>query len=227
MEAGTTQLRGKGRETHATERTTASIAKTRGRTTQGGSRKGMLITTIAVILASIGGAGPAGADVLVENHNESRLFLSVSLGTSDIAQGFTTGANPTGYLLESISLITNPGRIVNSETGQREPLYVYLHEDNGGRPNFAQGGQVASLTKNGGNFAGPTEGVNEYRVWKARCYPQPPHGGGCMSDASSVHLEPGSRYWVYVWAGNSDTTIASVSQKTPVPGGDLRQFVAS
>ena len=86
------------------------------------------------------------------------------------------------------------------DTGRRMTVYVYLHENNGsGRP----GGQVATLTKNGINFAGPTEGLNKYRVWKARCYPQPPHGGGCLNDASSVHLKPDTQYWVYVWSGKS------------------------
>ena len=82
-------------------------------------------------------------------------------------------------------------------------MYVYLQEDDGrGRP----GRQVAHLTKNGQNFAAPVAGVNKYRVWKARCYPQPPHGGGCLQDASSVHVDPNTSYWVYVWAGASDNS---------------------
>ena len=61
------------------------------------------------------------------------------------------------------------------------------------------------MTKNGVNFAPPVTGVNKYTVWKARCYPQPPHGGGCLQDPSSVHLAPNTTYWVYVWAGDSTT----------------------
>ena len=85
-------------------------------------------------------------------------------------------------------------------------MYVYLQEDNGnGRPNHNNGGQVATLTRNGINYLGPVAGVNKYKVWKARCYPQPPHGGGCLQDPSSVHLDPNTTYWVYVWAGDDDT----------------------
>ena len=47
--------------------------------------------------------------------------------------------------------------------------------------------------------------MNKYKVWKARCYSQPPHGGGCLQDPSSVHLAPNTTYWVYVWAGRSTT----------------------
>ena len=66
--------------------------------------------------------------------------------------------------------------------------------------------QLATLTKNGATFEGPVVGVNKYKVWKARCYPQPPHGGGCLSDESSVHLDANTRYWVYIWAGEEATT---------------------
>ena len=108
----------------------------------------------------------------------------------------------TGYLLESISIDFGAG-------GSRtyDPVYMYLHEDNGnGRPDHNNGGQVATLTKNGVNFEGPVAGVNKYTVWKARCYPRPPHGGGCISEASSVHLEMNTTYWVFLWAGEQATT---------------------
>ena len=161
------------------------------------------VATIAVIVALFGGAGPAAADTLVSNLSAATLnqLDSERLGKNNVAQSFTTGTNASGYQLESITLDFGSGVVETTD-----PVYVYLHEDNGsGRPNHNQGGQVATLTKNGVNFAGPVTGLNKYKVWKARCYPQPPHGGGCLSDPSSVHLEPNTTYWVYVWAGNRDS----------------------
>ena len=190
MEARTTQLRGKGRETHATERTTASIAETRGRTSPGGSRKAILITTIAAVLASVGGVGPAAADTLVTNLGS---FVSgdLPLGSTDYVQSFTTGSNPTGYLIESISIDFSQGTSDPNKT-----VYVYLHEDNGsGRPNHRQGGQVATLTKNGRNFAPPDTGVNKYTIWEAN---------GCCPKQGSAHLDANSRYWVYIWSGEAN-----------------------
>ena len=120
------------------------------------------------------------------------------LAGSEYIQSFTTGPNVSGYLLESISI-----DFVKGSVGARDPVYVYLYEDNGsGRPRSRA---IATLTKNGINFAPPVTGVNKYKVWKARCYPQPPHGGGCLQDPSSVHLAPNTTYWVYVWAGRSTT----------------------
>ena len=147
----------------------------------------------------LAGAGTAAADELVSNLAEATVDKH-ALNEKEVAQAFTTGNNTTGYMLESISLyFSGPGQLIGG-TGRRMTVYVYLHEDNGsGRP----GSQVTTLTKNGINFAGPTEGLNKYMVWKARCYPQPPHGGGCLNDASSVHLKPNTQYWVYVWSGNS------------------------
>ena len=86
---------------------------------------------------------------------------------------------------------------------------MYVQEDDGnGRPNLREGAQVAAPTKVGHTYLGPVLGVNEYKVWKARCYPQPPHGGGCLSDPGSAHLEANTRYWVYVWAGRDSTAAA-------------------
>ena len=73
-------------------------------------------------------------------------------------------------------------------------MYVYLQEDDGtGRPNHDS--QVAVLTKAGTNFAPPTVGVNKYLTGRANnhCCPRPP----------PVHLNPGTQYWVYIWAGSS------------------------
>ena len=168
-----------------------------------------VVVAINVIVGVFGGAAPAAADDLVGNLHTVRVE-DVSLSEFDVVQAFTTGSNASGYRLESISIDFSGGAaIIPGSDNLRSPVYVYLHEDNGnGRPNHAQGGQVAVLTKDGVTYAGPRGGVNKYKVWKARCYPQPPHGGGCLSDASSVHLDPNTTYWVYVWAGESDTTAA-------------------
>ena len=159
--------------------------------------KARLVTTIAVIVALFGGAGPVAADTLVTNLSTSASGRE-GLADSEYIQSFTTGPNASGYLLESISI-----DFVKGSVGARDPVYVYLYEDNGsGRPRSRA---IATLTKNGVNFAPPVTGVNKYKVWKARCYPQPPHGGGCLQDPSSVHLAPNTTYWVYVWAGRSTT----------------------
>ena len=93
----------------------------------------------------------------------------------DIAMPFTTGTNGSGYRLTSISLDFLRGR---SRT--HEPVYVYLQEDDGnGRPNHSNGGQVATLTKNGLNFEAPVTGVNKYTVREYTGRPQ---------TAGSVHL---------------------------------------
>ena len=153
------------------------------------------VAAIAVIAAL---AGPAAAqDLLVSNLSTSASGRE-GLADSEYIQSFTTGPNVSGYLLESISIDFFKGSV-----GARDPVYVYLYEDNGsGRPRSRA---IATLTKNGINFAPPVTGVNKYKIWKARCYPQPPHGGGCLQDPSSVHLAPNTTYWVYVWAGRSTT----------------------
>ena len=165
--------------------------------------------TIAVIVGLFGGAPSAAAEELVGNLHAAAVE-NVALNTFDLAQAFETGSNVTGYQLEALSIdFADSSAQINAKGGGtlRPAVYVYLYEDNGSsRP----GEQVAVLTKDGLTYAGPETGVNKYKVWKARCYPRPPHGGGCISEASSVHLEPGSTYWVYVWAGDSDNT-ATVS----------------
>ena len=200
METGKTQLRGTSREGHTANRRRGWIGKLRSTTTQRAEGTARLITTIAVIVALIGGAGPAAAQVLVTNLSEHTTG-GQALGDSDFAQPFTTGTNASGYQLESISIDFVTGR-----SREHEPVYVYLYGDNGiGRPNDRD--QITTLTKNGATFEGPVLGVNKYTVWKARCYPQPPHGGGCLSDASSVHLDANTQYWVFLWAGESKTLV--------------------
>ena len=163
----------------------------------------IIVAALVLTLAGVPGTAEA-ADTLVSNLGVANFGFSNDdkLSVNDCAKSFTTGPNVTGYLLESISIDFGAA---GSRT--HDPVYVYLHEDNGnGRPNHNNGGQVATLTKNGGNFEGPVAGVNKYNVWKTRCYPRPPHGGGCISEASSVHLEMNTTYWVYIWAGEEATT---------------------
>ena len=198
METGKTQLRGTSREGHTANRRRGWIGKLRSTTTQRAEGTARLITTIAVIVALIGGAGPAAAQVLVTNLSEPSKF-GYGLGAFDFVQPFTTGTNASGYQLESISINFRQGR-----SREYEPVYVY--GDNGnGRPNHRD--QIATPTINGATFEGPVTGVNKYTVRKARCYPQPPHGGGCLSDASSVHLDANTQYWVFVWAGEDKTLV--------------------
>ena len=166
-----------------------------------------MVGALGVIVGLFSGAGPAAADDLVSNLAGGTIQLGgdADLDTYSVAQSFTTGNNVTGYQLEAIHL--NFRSATNPLTDAHDPVYVYLQEDNGsGQPNLNQGGQVTTLTRNGINFLGPVEGVNKYQVWKARCYPQPPHGGGCLNDRSSAYLAPGTTYWVYVWAGRRSTS---------------------
>ena len=200
METGKTQLRGTSREGHTANRRRGWIGKLRSTTTQRAEGTARLITTIAVIVALIGGAGPAAAQVLVTNLSEPS-DGGKALGDSDFAQPFTTGRNASGYQLESISINFLTGR-----SREHEPVYVYVYGDNGrGQPNHRD--QIATPTINGATFEGPVIGVNKYTVRKARCYRPPPHGGGCLSDASSVHLDANTQYWVFLWAGESKTLV--------------------
>ena len=143
----------------------------------------------------LGGAGPAAADELVSNVAQDSLG-DYQLLEKTVAQAFTTGTNASGYRLESISLLFKKGAPLIGVTGRRKTVYVYLQEDNGNnQPNLAQGGQVATLTINGMNFDGPANGLNKYQVWQYR--------NGCCPSPSSVHLDANTRYWVFVWAGDS------------------------
>ena len=177
------------------------MSQLRSTSTRRAGWKARLVTTIAAIAVL---AGPAAAQDLVSNLGEASLSLGQDkrLSVNDLAQPFTTGTNASGYGLEAISLDFAIGR---SRT--HDPVYVYLQEDDGnGRPNHSNGSQVATLTRNGVNFEGPVTGVNKYSVWRAQCHPQPPQGGGCISRASSAHLDPNTTYWVYIWAGEDATT---------------------
>ena len=195
MRAGKTQRRGTSREGHTANRRRGWIGKLRPTTTQPAEGTARLITTIAVIVALIGGAGPAAADDLVSNLNEVSTSIGKRLTKYDIAMPFTTGTNASGYHMESISIAFLRGR-----SREHEPVYVYVYVygDNGnGRPNHRD--QIATPTKNGATFEGPVAGVNKYTVRK--------YGRPAPFNASSVHLDANTRYWVYIWAGESDTLV--------------------
>ena len=196
METGTTQARGTSREGHTANRRRGWIGKLRSTATQRGGWAARLITTIAAIAALAVLATPVAADVLVSNLGELGVgpATDYKLSVNDFRMPFTTGTNASGYRLESISIDFNFG---GSRT--HDPVYVSLLPDNGS-------GQIATLTKNGINYLGPVAGVNKYSVWRSQCYPQPPHGGGCISRASSAHLDPNTTYWVYIWAGEEATS---------------------
>ena len=193
METGTTQLRGTSREGHTANRRRGWIGKLRSTTTQRAEGTARLITTIAVIVALIGGAGPVAAQVLVTNLSEPS-ESGYGLGTFDFVQPFTTGTNASGYQLESISINFLVGR-----SREYEPVYVYVYGDNGrGRPNHRD--QIATPTINGATFEGPVLGVNKYTVRKYGGRPAP-------FNASSVHLDANTQYWVFLWAGEDDTPV--------------------
>ena len=193
MRAGTTQLRGTSREGHTANRRRGWSGKLRSTATQPAEGTARLITTIAVIVALIGGAGPAAAQVLVTNLSETSTG-GEALGVSDFAQPFTTGTNASGYQLESISINFLTGR-----SREYEPVYVYVYGDHGnGSPNDRD--QIARPTINGATFEGPVTGVNKYTVRKYGRRPAP-------FNASSVHLDANTQYWVFVWAGEDKTGV--------------------
>ena len=209
MRAGTTQLRGTSREGHTANRRRGWSGKLRSTTTQRAEGTARLITTIAVIVALIGGAGPAAAQVLVTNLSEPRAG-GYELGDVDFAQPFTTGTNASGYQLESISISFLTGR-----SRKYEPVYVYVYGDNGrGQPNHRD--QIATPTINGATFEGPVTGVNKYTVRK--------YGRPAPFNASSVHLDANTRYWVFIWAGESKSLINvdnTGSNDTGAPGWSI------
>ena len=210
METGKTELRGTSREGHTANRRRGWIGKLRSTTTQRAKGTVKLITTIAVIVALIGGAGPAAAQVLVTNLSEPSGGGYV-LGDVDFAQPFTTGTNASGYQLESISINFRQGR-----SREHEPVYVYLYGDNGnGRPNDRD--QIATPTINGATFEGPVTGLNKYTVRKYGRRPAP-------FNASSVHLDANTQYWVFLWAGEDDTPVKvddTGFQDTGAPGWSI------
>ena len=61
-------------------------------------------------------------------------------------------------------------------------------------------GTRATPTINGATFEGPVLGVNKYTVRKYGRRPAP-------FNASSVHLDANTQYWVFVWAGEDDTLV--------------------
>ena len=201
----------RGASSQSDSQPSAAPAGARGSTaTRGAGWKARLVTTIAVIGALIGGAGPAAAQVLVTNLSEPS-ESGYGLGTFDFVQPFTTGTNASGYQLESISINFLVGR-----SREYEPVYVYVYGDNGrGRPNHRD--QIATPTINGATFEGPVLGVNKYTVRKYGRRPAP-------FNASSVHLDANTQYWVFVWAGE-DKTLVNVDDtginETGAPGWSI------
>ena len=151
----------------------------------------------------MGIAGPAAADVLVSNLGQFRLNPTATerLAGQSYAMPFTTGSNSNGYVLDSISIdFANGSQLEGYPLGNPvgDPVYVYLYRDTGGgRPNHSS--QVAVLTKAGTNFENPVAGVNKHLTARANnlCC-QRPH----------VVLEPGTQYWVYIWAGSSVSLVS-------------------
>ena len=201
----------RGASSQSDSQPSAAPAGARGSTaTRAAGWKRRLVTTIAVIVALIGGAGPAAAQVLVTNLSEPS-GGGEALGDVDFAQPFTTGTNASGYQLESISINFREGR-----SREYEPVYVYVYGDNGnGRPNDRD--QIATPTKNGATFEGPVLGVNKYTVRKYGRRPAP-------FNASSVHLDANTQYWVFLWAGEDDTPVIVDNtgfQDTGAPGWSI------
>ena len=196
----------RGASSQSDSQPSAAPAGARGSTaTRGAGWKRKLVTTIAVIVALIGGAGPAAAAVLVSNIEQFTLNpgQTEQLAGLSYAMPFKTGTNASGYILESISIdfasgSQREGYPLSNPVG--DPVYVYLYEDDAGRPNHDS--QVAVLTKAGVNFANPEAGVNKYLTGRANnhCCPRPP----------PVHLNSTTQYWVYIWAGSS-TSLASLA----------------
>ena len=196
----------RGASSQSDSQPSAAPAGARGSTaTRGAGWKRRLVTTIAAIVALIGGAGPAAAAVLVSNIEQFTLNpgQTEQLAGLSYAMPFKTGTNASGYILESISIdfasgSQREGYPLSNPVG--DPVYVYLYEDDAGRPNHDS--QVAVLTKAGVNFANPEAGVNKYLTGRANnhCCPRPP----------PVHLNSTTQYWVYIWAGSS-TSLASLA----------------
>ena len=205
MEARMTERGGTSREGHTANRRRGWIGKRRSTATQQAGCTARLITAIAMFVVIMGMAGPAAADVLVSNIEQFTLNpgQTEQLAGLSYAMPFTTGTNGSGYILESISIdfasgSQREGYPLSNPVG--DPVYVYLYEDDAGRPNHDS--QVAVLTKAGVNFANPEAGVNKYLTGRANnhCCPRP----------RPVHLNSTTQYWVYIWAGSS-TSLASLA----------------
>ena len=215
MKAGQTGLRGRGREGYTIARGTPTERVSERQQSQASAdgsphTRSVLgsMMAIAMLVGLIGAAVPAAGDELVSNTGTINVGAR-KLAEEEIAQSFRTGTNKTGYLLESISIdFTNGGR----DPG--DPVYVYLHEDNGmGSPDHAR--QTATLSRDGMNFSAPASGLMKYWVWERN---------GCCPKRDSVHLEPNTHYWVFIWAGEDDTTARvsfASSTGTGKPGWSL------
>ena len=195
MNAGTSQTRGTSRGGHSADPRAGSISELRSTRTRRTGWTGRIIATIAAIIALAGLAGPATADDLVSNLSETSGSAQQrhKLSVNDFAMPFTTGPNATGYQLTAISLDYATGRV-----RKYDQVYVNLYGDHPTEPNLpSDTNQVAHLTTHLLEQEGPVAGVNRYLVRHRRFGGQP---------MTSVHLEPSTKYWVEIFAGEDATT---------------------
>ena len=107
----------------------------------------------------------------------------------------------SGYRLEAISLEYTTERVRKYDL-----VYVSVYGDHHTefyRPSDTN--QVAHLTTHLLEQEGPVAGVNRYQVRSRR------FGG---TPVTSVHLEPDTRYWVEIFAGE-DATTAQLASSEP------------
>ncbi len=195
MEVGKPQLRATSRNTDTADRKSGWIAKLKSTATQRAKATARLAAATAVISAVVGAAVPAAAEDLVTNLNRASLSADekYSLSQKDFAQGFNTGPNISGYLLESVTIEFAVGG-----SRRHDPVYVGVWENepsNPFRPSSSE--QVAHLTRNGHDFEGPEAGPIKYSV-RSR--------GLSGTRTNAVHLEPETLYYVTIWAGEDATT---------------------
>ena len=98
---------------------------------------------VALMLAALSlfAAAPAAADVLVSNTGQTGGAAS-SVQSTAYAQGFTTGANGTGYTLENIDIKAFIGGSAALTAQERATIEVELWSSSSGKP----GAKLADLT---------------------------------------------------------------------------------
>ena len=113
-------------------------------------------------------------ETLVSNTGQSTTGASAEI----VAQRFTTGANPTGYTISSVSI--QPAQNIYNRSG----TYVSIKTDNNNRP----GTLVANLIDPGTVFPGTSPVA--------------------FAAPSNTSLDPGARYWVVINEDQSSNKLA-------------------